>query len=506
MRHLVTLAALLLALCSSGASTQDISLGIGAPRNTMQQNLSTFLMDQPPVVTLTQRSTESAVMKGLVHIEATCQDDDPAGCPNDLELRVAPWPPHDVPVIASAPSHVSLDIELSEGDWWISAQVRSPTHGGTLAHDTHRLYVVDPDRFEFLGEATHALLDFDEERFLSASPGWYSPQEFILQRRDTGHIEQRLYLPSVVGKQHGLRHGALTPGGAVSQGIDLRIYQWKPDGLMDHGMLSPPGPFPHFTVQGPWLGLGSNLVNTQSEEQYLVPFRISDITPRGEAAGYFGEALVLFKNGFTREILRTLIRDDRNYLYLQSDGYHFVWRQENRLHLYVRESTNQPKTYSLSTGKYILEEGYLAYSQLGQIWRRAPDGVEQPLSFLVNNSEVETVGATGEVIFYTVPSSGNERLRRYLGRPGQQQLDLGPAYGSFKYHQGEWYLLLGRGLFRARFQPGERPPPEPVWTPPPLNWDPPKKETGGACAAADSAPSLLAWAALLALLLLKKPH
>ncbi|MFL5343498.1 MAG: Ig-like domain-containing protein [Hyalangium sp.] len=492
-----------------------------------------FKLDQPPVITLAQPSWDTAVNSTL-HLEGSCQDDDPGGCSGTLEAQVVRYQVANSsePVLASGGQSISASLDLSpfdDGQWWLIVRLRAADN--TIpAFASRRIYVAKPPRYQFVGEAPSALIDFDSEHFLSVRDA----EEFTLQRRDTGAIEQHYVLTGGV-PDRDLLVGALTPKGALFRGKDARLYEWREGNLIDHG-TGPYGP-PGFIVQGNWVAIGGDLRHETTGHTWTPPYGIQALSPRGDVAADSRDpnlrGITLFRAGAVRKVADTSYEPSLNgYVRsLATDGYHFAWVEKplerNDEVVYLSEGGTKQEIaragggFGTYPGTLFVNEGYVAFSKGStdqiQVFLRRPDGVVQQLSFFSKNAVVEALGSTGEVM---LDSDG----RRYLGRPELLPLEIGPVFGRLKFYQGEWYLMAGRGLFKATFQTGERPASGPAWTPPTGDADSdtdggtpgndggipddpggtPEKPPHHSCATGGAAaPSLLGWGGVLVLLALR---
>jgi hypothetical protein len=482
-----------------------------------------FNLDRLPAITLTRPAWETAASSTLL-VEAACQDDDPGGCVGNLEVQVVRFntPDSTEPVLASGTQSLSTTVDLStfgDGTWWLIVRFRPEGSTTSKAFASRRIYVAKPPLYEFVGEATYPLIDFDAERFLATRDA----EEFILQRRSTGTIELQ-HTVTEGPANLDLRVGALTLNGALFRGKDNRTYEWKETDLINHDRVAENLPF-GFIVQGPWIALKGQLRNEATGQVWTPPYSLVALSPRGEVACVSGEqgtrGIYGFKEGVVRRVGTPSYGPNGYLKSLATDGYHYVWVENYG----VRSGEGVSMAaggvqqglasggggFGSYPGRVIVNEGYIAFSR-GELDRvqvilRRPDGMEVQLSFFSQHAVPEAVSPTGEVLLTSVG-------RRYLGRPGSTPLELGPEFGRLKLFQGEWYLMVGRGLFRLVLPPGERPAPGPVWTPPPGQWDsddenpPPAPgddanpgEDAHSCSASGaSASSPLVWAGLLALL------
>jgi hypothetical protein len=438
-----------------------------------------FTLDRLPVVTLTQPAWETATA-ATVTVEASCQDDDPGGCAGQLEAQVVRYqtPNSTEPVLASGAQSLSATLELSafdDGIWWVVVRLRATDGGVFRAFAARRIYVARPPRYHLVGEATYPLIDFDAERFLATRDA----EEFILQRRATGAVEHRHTLTEGLPDRE-LRVGALTPMGALFRGKDGQLYEWKGASLIDHGEGAYGYPLP-FIVQGPWIAIKDTLRNETTGQVWRPPYGILALSPRGEVASVSSGSRDVygFKEGALRKVAETSYDPSSNghLRDMATDGYHYVWVEKARPRtdevVYLAAGTTRQELtrggggFGMYPGRILVNEGYIAYSkgtfEQGQVFLRKPDGVELQLSFFSKSATPEALSPNGEVALI----SGE---RRHLGRWEQVPLEIGPRFGQVRFFQGEWYLLAGRGLFRVVFQPGERPAPGPVWTPPPGQW------------------------------------
>jgi hypothetical protein len=473
-----------------------------------------FLLDRAPVVQVLS-PRKGAVGSSTLDIHITCQDDDPGGCPGTL--RAALWCPGCNTAVeltgGSDALTASIDVSpLDDGQWRLEVHLRSP-EGHSLAYTQVRpVYVARPPRYVPVARADHELIDFDSERLLATRDA----EELIVQRRDTGAIEHHFTLPPDLGPpERQPRQGALSPRGAFFIGKDGKLYEFRDQEVVTHGSGV------RYSVEGPWVTTGNVLRNEAMGERWTLPFEAFDVTPRGEVAGLgTGGVIYGWKAGVLRRIAEGPFDAGANIHGIQTDGTHYVWSAHSggrggagwyfgTAAGYESLAYSAPPSLSPAAGPVRLSEGYLLYhgrpSGEWHTYLRRPDGLEQQLDVtlslvpeaLAPHGEAMLAGQAGQA-----GQASDNPYDRYLGRGEQSPLRLGPTVGTLKFHEGEWYVMLGRDLLRIHFQPGERPLPGPTWTPPEEPWDMPGRDAPGGCNAAGRAPVQggLALAVLLVLL------
>lgn len=107
----------------------------------------------------------------------------------------------------------------------------------------------------------------------------------------------------------------------------------------------------------------------------------------------------------------------------------------------------------LSPGvNFQVANGWVAYTKPGtsgqlQVWTRSPEGIQSQITHFGDDSRISALAPNGEVMF--------RHGRRYLGRSGQTPIDIDSGLGTVFWQQGQWWLTLGRSLFKV--QPGNVP-------------------------------------------------
>jgi hypothetical protein len=104
--------------------------------------------------------------------------------------------------------------------------------------------------------------------------------------------------------------------------------------------------------------------------------------------------------------------------------------------------------YELQPGRdYQVSNGWVAFTKPGtggqrQVWRRAPNGSQEQISFFGSSSTIDALASNGEVMFV----SGS---RRYLVPVGAPAIEIGSSLGRSFWQNGSWYIVIGRTLFQV---------------------------------------------------------
>ena len=95
---------------------------------------------------------------------------------------------------------------------------------------------------------------------------------------------------------------------------------------------------------------------------------------------------------------------------------------------------------------YQVNNGWTAFTRLGtgeqlQIWLRSPQGVTSQETFFGTSSRINTLNPAGEYTFI-------HENRLYLSGHDKNAIDVASAHGNSFWLDGEWYVVIGRTLFK----------------------------------------------------------
>jgi uncharacterized protein (TIGR03437 family) len=99
---------------------------------------------------------------------------------------------------------------------------------------------------------------------------------------------------------------------------------------------------------------------------------------------------------------------------------------------------------------YRVNGGWVAFQRFAtsttQVWTRSPAGQDAQASFFSTPSVIKALSPLGGVVF----EHGN---RSYLKEQGQLPLEVGSAHGRYFWQDGQWFVTIGRTLFRVNATP-----------------------------------------------------
>lgn len=100
---------------------------------------------------------------------------------------------------------------------------------------------------------------------------------------------------------------------------------------------------------------------------------------------------------------------------------------------------------------YAINNKYIAYSKPGNagqmhIWLRDSAGTNTQKTFFGTTSQLEVLGANGDIVFFAYNSA---KLKRYfVSKDNPQPKELGEKTGVVYYRNNNWYVMQGRYLYK----------------------------------------------------------
>jgi hypothetical protein len=192
----------------------------------------------------------------------------------------------------------------------------------------------------------------------------------------------------------------------------------------------------------------------------LDPLNGEVITPNGDAFGFFAQADAvhadiyqdhagtLTKLGTVQAVMGYPMGPVTDGTSLVFNG--VVPNTGNTIQLFTNgaaQTLGQPATRPFAPPlDYQISSGWVAYRQpssgVYQVWSRSPSGDAKPLSYFLNDSAIDAIGPTGEVMF----TNGSSRYLRLLpAAPAVINSSLGKAGAQCD----GWYVRIGASLFKV---------------------------------------------------------
>jgi hypothetical protein len=411
-----------------------------------------------PVVTVTLPGDSSAT-RNTIQYSATCRDDHPNGC-TSLQLLI------DNVVVASGTNSLTGTISMvgrptpSYLVFRGTAPRADQFNGVESSLQVNRLVYTEPlTSYDSVGTTSGPVYDYafgralyhridtdsafavrtfatglDQAFTLPAGrwllQGFSSPVGGVFAARDERHSgPERLY---------ELRNGVTTTGPTLSEGQDLYVagtyllYRTAAGSLFRRE-----------------LGTGSEVL-IASSGAYTVGAN-GDVAILGSASGF--SQVFRYRNGVVTQVTNNS-NSEITYRPSYTDGVNIVMGYSSinvgsGLRIWDGTTETELREYSTTSmnatlGPPLLNGGWTLFRRFNQgeqrLSLRSPTGDGRQLALY---AAPEALGSDGTVVFKT-------ESRRYVVTPGGSPRDIGSINGKVVWREGNFYLLLGRTVWRLR--------------------------------------------------------
>jgi Bacterial Ig domain len=428
----------------------------------MAQAQRKFVYDQPPSLTVTAPLSQT-VAHPTVFVDATCVDDDPAGC-TSLTASI------NGNVVALGKDSIKGFLSLSAFDGnYVTLTFTVLDSKGQMTTLNRVIKVEASNNLSEVEAVGGSIIDVQPDRIL-----FLDDKILKIHDRASG-------VDSVVMDDAGkvVQYGFLTPKGAifVASSVDAttsRVYEWR-DGSMIN--LGPVNSDASLKVKGkyaiwnlapplgdPALFLRDLAAGTNIEVTNIAGNIENDVSASGDVVYWSccsptNYNVYRYHNG-----VNTKLTNDSSLwnTYPRTDGINVIYRkhapccndQTYAIVLYgsageiplasPRQQEPLPET------DYQLNGGWVAFTRLGtsalQVWTRSPAGEEAQITFYSAPSSIQALSPVGGVIF-------NNAGRSYLKEANAPALDVGSDLGHYFWQDGQWLVTIGRSLFRVNTTP-----------------------------------------------------
>lgn len=442
-----------------------------------------FVHDNPPVITVTS-PVDGAVALPYAQLTATCSDDDTTvGCKN-FRAQIGST------VVASGTNSINQTQSFASYDGQSVSVVFSASDSANWSTSVSREVIVDlSPKLVTEVVAPGRLVDYDGSR--------------ILYRTSDGSMVLRTVASStdtVLGSDSGFQIGKLTSAGAVwlanPAPFTENAYEWHGGQTVSFGVSGDwafpwktyaIGPVPYTFVNGDMAYLNAapngtfHDLNTGLETpvQWPVYLLCDDagncgqgsyldfaLAPNGDVVG-FGQDVT--KDPMTCPVMRSHLGNLTKIADLAgcvnsfprapaTDGMTVVFNAELPGGGMYQTAMLDPsgKEIALSDvrsswvgpdGYFAVTAGWVAFLKKGvtnvqQIWTRSPSGMLTQVTPFGSNSQIETLDAAGQVMFFN-------SNRRQLASAGVVPVDVSTTFGRSVSLCGAWYVLMGNTVFHV---------------------------------------------------------
>lgn len=418
------------------------------------------MIDRPPRLIVTA-PLYGAVARPTIHIEARCEDDDPAGCIGISVMAFAVLD-HEFP-IATGRTTISQDVDLSRwgGAVWLHF------YGWDSAQQEQRalalVYVNADPSLSVLHELPGTVLDVLGPRVLFVDRRTVPPQLTI---RDTSTGAEEVLEPEGAEPPSG----RLTPGGAVytnsCSAVEWRAgsrvmatalvsSNWWPSA--GDCAISVEGDYAAYvasTASGPTLvrrDLAAGLDATVVQTSYPASVALAS---NGDVAYGSNGDIYRWRDGATVKLTNDASSRVSN-IHVATNGAVLMYQkyevnQSCRIAVHDGSSERILSTFPYVYDKdgcpglgYGVAEGWFAYTTLdaagaAQVWREGAAGASQA-TFQSGASAIVGLAPDGTLLF----QNAGQLCRVRAGAKVPEVLGGFPSYGKVVYRDGRFVVLLG---------------------------------------------------------------
>jgi hypothetical protein len=430
-------------------------------------------VDHLPVVTVIAPLPGSLASPSIA-FEATCTDDDPAGC---ARFGVSSFALGRVRSIASGTASVSGTVDLSElEDLPAFLSFTGTDSAGQIGGDSREVFVETSPDLSLAATADGPVLDWDGARLLhrSGADG--------VSVTEPGGATARIATSVFPGP------GFLVPGGAVvvdrpfSDLLPKRLLAWPGTGdaaeVAEVTTLRVAGDFalyrrrPDGALVRREVGTGAEVVVSAAADE--AP---GDVAANGDVVLVEANEVVRFRAGASTPL--TSGSTARLNLGPVTDGARVVWAKGGRLAVFDgAEALGAEVRCPVAEGCYAVAGPWIAWQRPEDpaaaftpihVWRLGTAG-EAQVDLFAGGARLEALLSDGTAILRTEqePVAG----RRWRAAPGGAPVQVGTGLGRVVERGGKAYVLLGRSVLELAPPAPPAPPVVVPLVPPPAVFEP----------------------------------
>lgn len=425
----------------------------------------TFIYDNKATIEVSSPIDES-VATPMIQVTASCEDDLPP-CTVDIDVKT------DLDQFALIEANGSIDqsVALDAYDGQMVTLVFTAVDSGGQASESveRRVYVDSSCWLESVYDVPGKIVDVHADRILYLDDTGVP----VIRDRDD-HTDTPIPMPAgyFVEKAYLSPRGAIFTAGVVGSN-DAAVIEWQDDAPLNHGhpngrsslvvsgdyaiWSGTPGPF----TGGLWDLFLRDLQGGTTDEvdvEMLPNNTRNDVASDGTVAFSADDSNIhLYENGTATPL--TTASGMIHYRHPVTDGTNTVyarWDSEANTFAIVkhdgttateiappREAAADPRE------DYEVENGWIAFTTPTttdevHVFTIPPGGSPQQVSFFNTSSTIETLASNGEVTLLHPDTDA-----RYFGSTTAPARRINSRLGKAYAIAGEWYVAIGRTLFRV---------------------------------------------------------
>jgi hypothetical protein len=424
-----------------------------------------FIFNEKPMVVITE-PIEHTVARPHLRIIASCTDDGATGC---RSIRVVEGMSYTVLATGEKTIDAVVSLEGFEGQA-IDLRIIGIDSANQQTFQTRRVYVESSKNMTEIAVVDGPILDVQPGRILFRDT---SMGKNILKIRErSSGIDQTITDGSGIVPESGF----LTPRGAIFVGAvggdvyNSHIYDWR-DGVLadlgnanDNTSLRATGNYAIYSQE--WklilrdLDSGANMTISTNAGNGS-----NDVASNGDVT-YWSEntyQIYRYRGGVSSQLTNDISLMNT---YPLTDGINVVYRKctscclnndTKRCEIGMYSSAGETILAPVQTlipqpdYHYQVNNGWVAFTKPGtdtnyQVWVLSPLGELTQVSNFGDSSVISGLAYNGEVTFFI-----NSRNRLYWARPGSPSVEIGSYPGKSFYQDGNWFVIIGRSLFKVKF-------------------------------------------------------
>jgi len=431
----------------------------------------TFVYDQPPTLTVNAPLDET-VARPAIFVDATCADDDPAGC-----ASVTVSSNIDETTLATGKDGVKESVSLPAAfdGHTVTLNVTARDSIGQTTKLTRLIYIEASNNLSEVASIGGRILDARSDRIL------FLEGTKTLKIRDLASGLDAIVTDDPAIEVQG---GFLAPKGAIfiadrPGGSPSSVYDWRDGNLINLGLLNSSsfkvkGKYAIWSVSPPLaanslvlrdLDSGTNIQvstiagNTSNDVSASgdVVYGSNDSSTNRNIYRYRAGGSVKLTND-TALMNSFPLTDGINVVYMKSTP--CCGNQTYAIMLYgpsgevtLSQSSTRGPSPDLD---YRVNGGWVAFTRLSatelrQVWTRSPADEEAQVSFFSTSSSIKALSPLGGVVFK------NGSNRSYLKEPGVPEVQTSSGLGNYFWQDGQWFVTIGRSLFKVNTTPAPDP-------------------------------------------------
>jgi hypothetical protein len=439
----------------SGLSRGQKTLTVSATDvfGNTSQTQGTFVYDQPPALNIAAPLAETVARPGIF-VDVTCTDDDPVGC---VSLTVSSF---DQGTLATGKDAIKGHLFLpASGVWSGDLTFTARDSIGQTTTLTRHFLIETSINLSEVASVGGPILDVQSDRILFLEDNSLKIRDRT-SGLDTVVMNDSAKFPS---------YGFLAPKGAIfaaSSEPGFSVYDWRDGNLVNLGFLDSSS---SLKVKGKYAlwNLGNSLIlrdldsGTNTQVSTIATNWGHDVSASGDVVYLSSDSptnsnIYRYRSGATTKLTNDSTLSNTDPL---TDGINVAYRKNNAIMLYgsAGEVTLSAPPGEIDSGRdYQLNGGWIAFTRPGnivpkQVWTRSPAGEEAQISFFSSLSFIKALSPVGSVIFNN--NSGRSYLKEANTPDNAPSVDVGTNQDNYVWQDGQWFVFVGRSLFRVNTTP-----------------------------------------------------